>query len=99
MGGKFRLSKKAAADIRRLALDSLRDFGDLQTDVYMQGLDATFETIAANPGIGTQFVHSRTGKTYRRLRYVSHVVYYRERSQDVFIVRVLHTHMLPTKHL
>jgi toxin ParE1/3/4 len=51
------------------------------------------------PNRGRVFVNGRTGHEYFRYRYVSHVIYYRKRQDDVFIVRVLHGKMLPENHL
>lgn len=99
MPGKYTKSKQADEDIRQLVIRSLEDFGEPQTDKYLSGLEQTLHALADNPYIGTRFKHSRRKTEYLRYRYVSHVVYYRKRKQDIFILRILHSKMLSENHL
>jgi toxin ParE1/3/4 len=96
---KYTKSKRADADIQQIVLRSLADFGDGQTDRYISGLAKSLHTVATRPELGRSFIHEPTGQVYRRYRYESHMIYYRERPTDVLIVRILHTKMLPEKHL
>jgi len=77
----------------------MADFGELQTDKYIEGLEETLNMLAAHPDCGCTFTLEKTKRIYLRYRYMSHVVYYRQRKHDIFIVRILHTKMLPEKHL
>jgi toxin ParE1/3/4 len=77
----------------------MADFGETQTDQYIDGLENTLNMLAQCPDIGCSFFHDKTKTEYHYYRYVSHIVYYRKRISDIFIIRILHTRMLPEKHL
>jgi len=78
---------------------SMEDFGEEQTLKYMSGLKERMQLLAERPDIGRRFEHTLTEHQYRFFRYESHVIYYLKRDSDIFIVRILHTKMLPEKHL
>jgi toxin ParE1/3/4 len=99
MQGKYTKSKRADQDIRIIIIRSMADFGEAQTDKYIEGLESALCELAEAPDKGRSFVSDRTGQEYSRYRYVSHVVYYRKRQDDIFIVRILHGKMLPENHL
>ena len=99
MPNSYTKSKRADQDIKHITKRSLIDFGERQTDTYMEGLQETLKILAKTPERGRTFTHSTTKRTYLHYRYVSHVVYYRQRKHDIIIVRILHTKMLPEKHL
>jgi len=99
MRGKYTKSKRADHDIRTIIIRSMADFGEAQTDKYIEGLESALCELAEAPGKGRPFVSDRTGQEYSRYRYVSHVIYYRKRQNDIFIVRILHEKMLPENHL
>lgn len=77
----------------------MEDFGMDQTLKYMAGLKERMELLAKRPEIGRTFEHTLTKNQYLFFRYESHVIYYRKRKNDIFIVRILHSKMLPEKHL
>jgi toxin ParE1/3/4 len=99
MPNKYTKSQKADIDIAHITQRSFDDFGEKQTITYMGGLIESLQALANNPERGRAFIHSKTQQTYLFYRYVSHVIYYRQRSHDIFIVRILHTKMLPENHL
>ena len=92
-------SKRTKQDIQQITRRSVEDFGETQTLKYMVDLKAKMQLLADRPDIGRDFVHSRTKRQYLFFRHESHVIYYRKRKCDVFIVRILHIKMLPEKHL
>ena len=92
-------SKRTKQDIQQITRRSVEDFGETQTLKYMADLKAKMQLLAERPDIGRDFVHSRTRRQYLFFRHESHVIYYRKRTSDVFIVRILHIKMLPEKHL
>ena len=95
----YTTSKRADQDIKHITKRSLMDFGERQTDTYMEGLEETLEMLANCFDRGRTFLHSTNKRTYLHYKYVSHIVYYRQRKNDIFIVRILHIKMLPEKHL
>ncbi len=99
MQAKYTKSKRADHDIKHIIINSMADFGEVQTDKYMQGFESALCELAAMPNKGRVFVSDRTAQEYLRYRYVSHVIYYRKRQDDIFIVRILHEKMLPKNHL
>ena len=99
MPNSYTKSKHADQDIKHITKRSIIDFGELQTDKYMEGMEETLELLAGDPERGRTFIHGITKKSYLHYRYLSHVVYYRQRKHDLLIVRILHIKMLPEKHL
>ena len=99
MPNSYTLSKQADRDIQHITKRSLADFGEIQTDKYLAGLEETLNMLAETPERGRPFTHGVTQRHYYFHRYVSHVVYYRQRKQDIFITRILHMRMLPENHL
>jgi len=99
MPNSYTKSKLADKDILHITKRSLKDFGEKQTDKYMNGLDETLNMLAGTPERGRVFTHGMTKRGYFFYRYTSHVVYYRQRKTDIFITRILHKQMLPEKHL
>lgn len=97
MGGKYNKSKSTDQDIKNITKQSIIDFGEQQTDKYLQGLEESLELLADNPKLGRAFSLAKLEFYY--YRYVSHVIYYQQRKQDIFIVRILHKKMLPEIHL
>lgn len=99
MLNKYKRSKRTKRDIVSITERSVEDFGEKQTREYMQGLKAAMQVLADNPDKGREFTHRKTGVEYLRYNYVSHVIYYRKRKDDIFITRILHARMLPEKHI
>src|SRR5690606_24892342 len=92
-------SKKSKQDIQEITKRSMEDFREKQTLKYMAGLKERLQLLAEQPDIGRRFDHSLTKHQYLFFRYESHVIYYTKRNGDIFIVRILHTKMLPQKHI
>lgn len=99
MSFNYTKSKRADLDIQQIVLRSMADFGERQTDRYMAGLAQALGAIAQNPDLGRLFTDEPTQRAYRWYSYESHMIYCRKRPNDVLIVRILHTKMLPEKHL
>lgn len=100
MPNRYTRSKKTKDDIKQITHRSMLDFGEKQTRKYMSGLQDAFQLLADTPETGSLLDRpGLAGKRYRYHRYVSHVIFYKQRQNDIFIVRVLHTRMLPENHL
>lgn len=78
-------------------LYSLQEWGAEQTDRYIDDLTAAFAFLADSPKAGTQCENIRAG--YRKYHVIRHVVYYRETSYGIEVIRVLHDRMLASRLL
>ena len=94
---KYTLSKQAESDVKNLIRRSYLSFGFEITDKYQKELTNCFSLLASEPSIGTSAEGLRT--QYRKFPYKSHVVYYKVRKKDIFIVRLLHGRMDKIEHL
>jgi toxin ParE1/3/4 len=99
MANSYTRSQKSKQDIQHIVKRSMADFGEQQTRKYMEGLKTALQNLADTPDRGRIFTHAKTDKIYSFHKYVSHVIYYRQRKNDIFIVRILHKKMLPEKHI
>ena len=93
----YTYSRKAERDLKDIFLYTAREFGLDQANKYQQGLATAAESIAVNPKLGRSC--SEIGIGYHRLEYQHHILFYRIRHSDVFIVRVLHNRMDIVQHL
>ncbi len=92
----FRLSRAAAADLRRIARHTEARWGRVQRNRYLVRLDEAFHLLAARPRLGQPADEVRPG--YRRFSVAAHVVWYRVGGDGcVEVIRVLHRRMLPTR--
>jgi toxin ParE1/3/4 len=69
-----------------------------QAEIYIRGVWAAIQTIAADPRVGRSADDVRPG--YRRYPIGSHVIFYRMTADGMIdVVRVLHSHMDFDGHL
>jgi len=94
---KYTFSSLAQNDVKDLIKNSYLSFGFDVTEQYQQGLNRCFNLLASTPLIGISADGLRTG--YLKFPYKSHIVYYKVRKKDIFIVRLLHQRMNETKYL
>jgi toxin ParE1/3/4 len=93
---RFRNTRAAGADLLSIGEYTLTNFGPLQYDEYMDGLQAHCQQLAEHSVLGRPYLRP----PYQWSRYVSHVVYFRRDDQgDIVIVRILGKRMLPELHL
>jgi plasmid stabilization system protein ParE len=62
---------------------------------YTRELRAACSLLAERPALGRV---GKGGKNLRRMEVVSHVIFYREEGQGIFVVRIIHKSRLPAKH-
>jgi len=91
----FRFSRRAEADLLSIAAYTLRTWGENQTILYIDGLEACCQTLADNPALGRACDDVRPG--LRRMEHGRHVVFYREEAGGILVSRVLHQRMLPER--
>jgi len=81
--------------MRAIARYTLDKWCEDQAIRYVQGLQASFQTLAQNPEMGRAC--NATSPGLRRHEQGKHVVYYRLKPEGIRIVRVLHQQMIPAK--
>lgn len=87
----YELSLAAAEGIETIFVESIARFGVEQTEVYVDDLKNCLTLLGEHPGMGRIADDIRIG--YRAFPHQSHVIYYHEEAERVFVVRVLHKHM------
>jgi toxin ParE1/3/4 len=92
----YRLSRLARLDLIEIADYTVDTWGLKQAGRYVDGLWGCFERLARTPGIGRPCDRIRPG--YRRMEHEMHVVIYKADPDGVFISRILHRRMLPSRH-
>ena len=94
---EYRLSPKARDDMESVWLYTLSQWGDEQTERYIDDLAVAFDLLTTNPRLGKSCGNIRPG--YRKHPTLRHVIYYRQVDYGIEIIRVLHDHQLATRHL
>jgi len=89
-------SRRAKADISEIWQYTVDHWGADQASLYLELLDAAIDEIDRNPKVGRPCNEIRHG--YRKHLIGSHVVFYRMKDREVFVVRVLHQRMDPGRH-
>ncbi len=92
-----RVSALAEADLIGIWRYTAERWGSEQADVYLDGFEAAFRRLAAQPAMGARRDAVREG--YRVLFVGDHAVYYRVTAAAVQVIRVLHGRMDPERHL
>jgi plasmid stabilization system protein ParE len=77
---RYLLSNVADADITRIYLDPIKNWGAARADVYRRGRHAALEEIAAFPHIGKDIGASRRG--YFQFRHDRNGVFYTNQPGD-----------------
>ncbi|PKH00545.1 type II toxin-antitoxin system RelE/ParE family toxin [Paraglaciecola sp. MB-3u-78] len=93
----YTLSTAAVTDIVQIADYTIRKFGLVQARKYRESLTSTFELLSRHPEIGRDF--SQLGPGWRRHPYHDHNIYYKQSSDGILILRLLHSHQDPGRHL
>lgn len=93
----FLLSRKAEADLGRIADYAIAQFGVRQARSYRDGLLDCFRALAAHPGLGRRA--DQILPDLSRFEHESHVVFFRHHGAGILIIRVLHRRMDVQRHL
>lgn len=92
----FRFSRRAEADLLNITAYTLRTWSKTQTARYLDEIETSCQTLAANPALGRTCDDIRPG--LRRHEHGKHVIFYRWKLDGILIVRILHQSMLPEKY-
>lgn len=87
----YRLTRRAAQDVRTIYRASFKLFGELQADRYHQNLERTMELLAGNPSLTR--LRDEIRPPVRVHPVESHLIIYREiAANSIEIIRVCHGH-------
>jgi toxin ParE1/3/4 len=92
----LRFSRRAEADLLNIAEYTLRTWGNGQTALYLNELEACCKRLADSPALGRPCDEIRPG--LHRLEHGKHVVFYRQERGGILVSRILHERMLPERH-
>ncbi len=85
-----RLSRRAQSDIKQIYRYTVENFGETQAELYLGGLDYTFDLLSDSPMMG---------KTYsgdvRHYLYKMHRVFYILQDDDIVILQIRNTRQSP----
>ncbi|HEU5457004.1 MAG TPA: type II toxin-antitoxin system RelE/ParE family toxin [Terracidiphilus sp.] len=93
----YRLSRLARLDLIEIADYTVDTWGPQQAYRYLDSLEAFLHQLAQTPEMGRPCNAVRSG--YRRMEHEKHVLFYRVEQDAIFISRILHQRMLPSRHL
>jgi toxin ParE1/3/4 len=95
---KFRVSRAADEDLRKIAEYTEQYWGIKQRNAYIKGLFGAFVQLARAPQIAVRTDFIREG--YRKFPQGSHVIFFREsENYGIEIIRILHKRMDVDIHL
>ena len=93
---ELRFSILAESDLLSIGAYTLRTWGEAQAGRYINGIEACCGLLAGNPGLGRACDNIRPG--LRRMEHGKHVVFYRQETGGILVVRLLHRSMLPDRY-
>lgn len=93
---RYRLSRLAELDLADIADYSTDTWGADQADNYLSNLVECFTRVAQMPDLGRAADSVHPG--FRRIEQGKHVIFYKPGKSGIFISRVLHQNMLPSRH-
>ncbi len=97
MTAEYRFSYKAECDLVQIVDYTLNEWGAVQADEYINGLETLAQQLAENPTMGLPNIQS-TVELFA-FPYKSHTLYYLKKEYGISIVRVLHQSMLSEHYL
>lgn len=93
----YRLSNRAEQDFRNIYRLTASNFGKLQAEAYLSGLEETLVQVSNTTTLAQKIDDIRKG--YRRYLYQEHAVYFIEKKSFIYVMRVLHRQMKASIHL
>jgi len=93
----FRLSAKSVEDLKYSGRFTPKSWGREQRNIYLSKLDESFHILADQPHLGIARDDIRKG--YRVYHVGRHLIFYRQKSPGIEIIRILHDRMDVEAHL
>ena len=94
---RYQFTDKAERDLEGIIDYTVQEWGVSQANTYLDGLESRAQLLAENPDLGT--ARETLSEGLLSFPYESHILYYKKHARGIVIVRVLHQHMDPVKHL
>jgi toxin ParE1/3/4 len=94
---RYHFTDKAERDLEGIIDHTIQEWGVAQAHTYLDGLETRARLLADNPDLGT--TRETLTEGLLSFPYESHILYYKKQARGIVIVRVLHQHMDPVKHL
>lgn len=91
------IAPAAKADLKDIYQYGLRQWGQAQSEAYLEILKVKFWSLTEQPLMGTERPELLAGM--RSLPIESHILFYRVTTTNVEIIRVLHGRQDPARHL
>jgi toxin ParE1/3/4 len=91
MSGRYRITPRAAADLRAIARYTVQTWGYKQRDIYLSAIDRRFSWLAENPSLGKP--RPEVGDGYYSYPEGSHVIFYLMSEDGIDIIGVPHQRM------
>ena len=91
------ISPAAKEDLKEVYQYGLRQWGQTQSDSYLEILKEKFWSLTEQPLVGTERPELLSG--IRSLPIESHLLFYRVTANSVEIIRILHARQDPARHL
>jgi toxin ParE1/3/4 len=90
---RIRFSRRARKDLQGITAYTVQNWSEDQAGRYTDKIQTMCESLAASPVIGKPF-----RANVRTMACGRHVIYHRAEGGGIFVLRVLHDRMLPTRH-
>ena len=93
----YKFTEKSERDLEDIIDYTFQQWGSVQTQTYLDGLEERGQLLADNPDLGAK--REALSEGLLSFPYESHILYYMKQPHGITIVRVLHQNMDPMKHL
>ena len=94
---RYQFTDKAERDLEGIIVYTTQEWGAAQANAYLDGLETRAQILAENPDLG--MAREILSKRLLSFPNESYIPYYKKHTRGIVIVRVLHQHMDPVKHL
>jgi toxin ParE1/3/4 len=91
MSRRYRITPRAAEDLRDIARYTLQTWGRQQRDMYLSAIDHRFSWLADNPTLGRP--RPEVGEGYYSYPQGSHVIFYLVRKGGIDVIGIPHQRM------
>ena len=95
---RYKLSRKAQDDLEKIIEYSASNFGVKQARLYASQIQQSIQIASEFPKTGRQY-STKNEHLFRQYNCGRHAIFYAERSEHIFVVRILHLRMDIENHL